>query len=165
MSDFYSNLALRNRMNNNSAGGSAGDGIVNRMETLAAQGTKLNMSYVFGSLNSTNPSVIGKREVLNRGHCEDRMACAVAMRSPEEYKYWVGEYVTLLANTGDLATIRMLCEELIEGYSGSSRGWCDCASLGIDKLTLMKDVVLVNMMKGRSASELAHEYAEILGME
>jgi hypothetical protein len=35
-------------------------------------------------------SLVEKRQVITKAHCEDRLACTVAMRSPEEYKYWLG---------------------------------------------------------------------------
>jgi hypothetical protein len=151
-------------------------GITNKMEAAAAKGsTSLNMAHVFNSLNSKESSLVEKRQVITKAHCEDRLACTVAMRSPEEYKYWLGEYIKALAANEEVDTIRMIAEELMKGEqgkedgvgAGETFGWSDCNELGLDKLKVMKEVVIKTLGGIRDsaiATKLLIEYGEELGM-
>ena len=150
-------------------------GITNKMEAEAAKGSMaLNMAHVFNSLNSKETSLVEKRQIITKAHCEDRMACTVAMGSPEEYKYWLGEYVKALAANEDADTIRMVAEELMKEDDGGSgdngggdEGWSDCMELGLDKLRVMKEVVIKTLggiRDSAAATTLLNEYGEELGM-
>ena len=166
LSEFYNASGLRNRMG--LGGGRVGGGIVNRLESQAAQGTaRLNMVHMFSSMSSNNNGLVEKRQVLNKAHCEDKIACAVIMKSTEEYKHWLGEYIGVLATNEDIATIRIVGEELMRGEDGNRAGSerSDCEELGLKRLDVMKEVFITALAKvGNGAvSSILNEYAEEIG--
>lgn len=55
-------------------------------------------------------------DIATRSHCEDRMACALVLRSSSEFEYWFIRYVRTLAITGHESLLRMVVDMLLGKY-------------------------------------------------
>eukprot|EP00520_Triparma_pacifica_P017515 CAMPEP_0118632218 /NCGR_PEP_ID=MMETSP0785-20121206/322_1 /TAXON_ID=91992 /ORGANISM="Bolidomonas pacifica, Strain CCMP 1866" /LENGTH=1155 /DNA_ID=CAMNT_0006522963 /DNA_START=122 /DNA_END=3585 /DNA_ORIENTATION=+ len=142
---FENDSYLSSRMGSGNNFGA--NGIVRRMQAKVARGSgALNMVHIFSSASDTDSATVEKKQILTKAHCENQIAIAVVMRSPEEYKEWLGKYIKVLAENEDLDTIRMIGEELIRGNTNESQReegvWSDCTELGLDKIDTMKNVFI-----------------------
>jgi protein HIRA/HIR1 len=63
--------------------------------------------------------------IVTRSHCEDRMACAVALRSSREFQHWLSLYAKTLSSSGDEKQLRLLVELLLHG-SGTTSSQSSC---------------------------------------
>lgn len=121
-------------------------------------------------------------DVSSRSHCEDRMACAMALGSAAEFEFWFSMYVKTIAMAGDEALLRMVVDMLL-GTTGSSRSssphpspspngqppslittsswWLSQSStvLNFDRVKLIKRVVIPEMSRNRSLQRLTNEIA------
>jgi len=98
--------------------------------------------------------------VPTKAHCEDRLACSIALNSPSEFRHWLGMYARTLATSGQEALLRTLMDVLID--SSSDTGWWLCTGLsamGLDRKELLKKVVLPAMSKNRALQRLTNELA------
>lgn len=122
-------------------------------------------------------------DIASRSHCEDRMACALALESSDEFEYWFSMYIKTLAAAGDEPLLRLVVDMLI-GKSPS----CDrqqltvtadsgahtratttpatCSSwwlsgtphiFNLDRIQLIKTVVIPEMSKNRSLQRYTNE--------
>lgn len=55
----------------------------------------------------------GEKSDASRVHCEDRMACSLALGSPSEFQHWLRLYSRLLTSEGDVTYLRCLCDVLM----------------------------------------------------
>ena len=99
-----------------------------------------------------------------RSHCEDRMACALALGSSKEFQYWLSQYVKNLASSGNESHLRLLVELLLssrEGvsHSSSSCWWLSSAPtvLNLNRKELVQTVVIPEMSKNRALQRLTNE--------
>ena len=110
--------------------------------------------------------------VATRSHCEDRMACALAVRSPSEFKHWLRLYVRTLALGGHADLLRMLVDMLLgstkepgavkASVSSECANWWLSATpsiLTLDRKSLIKSCVLPEMSKNRALQRLTNEFA------
>ena len=98
-----------------------------------------------------------------RSHCEDRMACAVALGSSIEFQYWLSQYVKNLVGCGNESQLRMLVEMLLCPSEGlcDSTWWLSSSPtiLALNRKNLVKTVVIPEMSKNRSLQRLTNEVA------
>lgn len=138
-----------------------GDGILSKLHRAICLGGN-------GTVHSF-PADLGDSEaeyLLTRAHCEDRMACAVALKSPSEFENWMRMYARRLGREGDEYGLRFLVDLLlgkdtkkignIDGNTGC--WWLSSVSsvLGLDKIRLVK-VVIEEMGKNRVLQRLTSE--------
>ena len=64
---------------------------------------------VFGSIINN----AGQKNTVTRSHCEDRMACSLALGSAVEFKHWLRLYSRFLTTEGDETYLRCLCDVLL----------------------------------------------------
>ena len=128
-----------------------------------------------------------RSRAITRSHCEDRMACALALRSPDEFRTWLGRYVRALAAAGDEGQLRLLADALLgaetdkrpDGRGDGGRGnvnggdgnfvaggggacwWLSDtpAVLGLDRREALRTVVIPAMGKNRALQRLTNEIA------
>ncbi|VEU33805.1 unnamed protein product [Pseudo-nitzschia multistriata] len=110
-------------------------------------------------------------DVDSRSHCEDRMACALALGSVSEFEFWFSMYVKILALTGNEVLLRLVIDMLMGKYpSGASNGEAACNStcwwlsespmvLTFDRVKLVSTVVIPEMSKNRALQRLTNEIA------
>jgi protein HIRA/HIR1 len=119
------------------------------------------------------------RETVSRSHCEDRMACALALASKAEFEHWLGLYVHRLAQDGNDGHLRLLVDMLLGKNADASMGagpddvpmdgngdssfcwWLSSAEsiLGMDRKTALRKIVLPEMSKNRGLQRLTNEVA------
>jgi protein HIRA/HIR1 len=114
-------------------------------------------------------------DVASRSHCEDRMACAVALGSASEFEYWFSMYVRTLAVTANEAMLRMVVDMLMgknvvdnggagPDSNGTEGGGGACwwlsespRVLKFDRTKLIRNVIIPEMSKNRSLQRVTNE--------
>lgn len=56
-------------------------------------------------------------DIITRSHCEDRLACSIALGSSSEFKVWLRYYARFLVSTGNEDALRFLVDILLNGQS------------------------------------------------
>lgn len=175
LSDFYSTLPTSSK---------------SKKETVGEL-SKLDDSVRMGAISSTLKTSRGRHahlgshanatynqirddsgsDIATRSHCEDRMACALALKSSSEFEYWLSMYVRTLAVSGHKALLRLIVDMLSgkrkkdtmdDNTSNESICWwlSDAPSvLASDRRKLIKSIVIPEMSKNRSLQRLTNEVA------
>lgn len=106
-----------------------------------------------------------------RAHCEDRLACSVALKSRNEFKHWLTLYIRVLASSSNEDYLRILVDMIRqeEGVDEESDGSCwwlvrGPKILGLDRGELLKGVILSEMGKHRSLQRLTNELVTEVNM-
>ena len=60
-------------------------------------------------------------DIATRSHCEDRMACAVALGSASEFEHWLCLYVRTLTLCGHEGLLRLVVDMLLQSMESSPR--------------------------------------------
>jgi protein HIRA/HIR1 len=101
--------------------------------------------------------------ISTRSHCEDRMACALALGSSTEFQYWLSQYVKNMVACGNESQLRMLVEMLLSSREGISNStwWLSSSPtiLSLNRKSLVKTVVIPEMSKNRALQRLTNEVA------
>jgi protein HIRA/HIR1 len=101
-----------------------------------------------------------------KSHCEDRLACALMLKSKDDFEHWLRLYIRALAVDGDSAHLRLIVDLLhgtykIEASHSSMFWWVSTAKtwLGLDVKAAMEQIVIPEMTKNRSLQRLTNEFA------
>ena len=97
------------------------------------------------------PAEAAAQQHIARGVIEGNLAAAEAMASPGEYRSWLLTYTRLLAESGDEVRLRELCDSFLGGPSshlGADK------ILGMEKVGLLRDIVLREMTRHRTVGAL-----------
>jgi len=105
--------------------------------------------------------------LASRSHCEDRMACAVALGSSHEFESWLVNYVRALSIGGFEDQLRLLVDLIVGDDSREALSktpscwWLSSATqlLGFNRKTLVRKAVIPEMSKNRSLQRLTNEIA------
>jgi len=119
-----------------------------------------------GSANS-HPADLGDVDaeyIISRSHCEDRMACAVALQSKVDFEFWLKMYARRLGKEGEEYRLRFLIDLLLQKETGEGSTddidcwWLNSAGtiLGLEKKKLIK-IVIEEMGKNRALQRLTNE--------
>jgi len=100
--------------------------------------------------------------IPTRSHCEDRIACALQLKSSREVKYWLLNYIRVLILGGHESTLRIVVDMIHGGGQDSSSGqlgWISSAvaTVNMDGTALIRDEILPQMGKNRSLQRLTNE--------
>ena len=111
-------------------------------------------------------------DLVTRSHCEDRLACAIAMNSASEFEHWLILYARILSMSGNESGLRLLVDLLTGGRSSddplpvtpspsSSCWWLSEAPtlLLLDRTRLIKTCILTEMSKNRALQRITNEIA------
>jgi protein HIRA/HIR1 len=109
-------------------------------------------------------------DMATRSHCEDRMACAVALNSESDFEYWLSLYARTLAMSGNETSLRVLVDILAGKALGNTAQteitqspcwWLSEAPsvLSLDRLKLIKTIVIPEMSKNRALQRITNEIA------
>ena len=109
--------------------------------------------------------------IPTRSHCEDRLSCAVALKSGNEFKHWLTLYVRVLATAGNEEFLRILFD-LIQGErengpdASPELWWLASASvvLGLNRTELLKTVAIPEISRNPSLQRLRNELVTELNM-
>lgn len=106
-----------------------------------------------------------------RSHCEDRIACAVALQSKPDFEHWLRLYVRALALDADSAHLRLLVDMLLHKRVSSNGDvsmnaettcwWLSSAAriLDLDRLGAVEKIIIPEMTKNRALQRLTNEFA------
>jgi len=104
-----------------------------------------------------------------RSHCEDRMACALAVGSASEFQHWLTLYVRTLSLGGHADMFRVLVDMLLFGSTNANKNggtvvgvhcwWLSSSPevLNLDRKSLVRTVIIPEMSKNRSLQRLTNE--------
>ncbi len=167
LSDFYSPLPTK----------SASGGMLHKIEDSVKSGSvssSLKPSHR-GSNRDHHSSVLfqngetGGSNIVTRSHCEDRMACAAALGSVEEFKSWFVRYVQTLSKGGHVDQLRLLVDMMLnynDALSTHSWWWLSLAPavLNLDRKDMVRSLVVPEMSKNRALQRLTNEIVMELDM-
>jgi protein HIRA/HIR1 len=187
LSDFYSTLPLSSLSASVKSKSAPPAGELSKMDDAVRMGSIastlrksrlgrfINDAYTVTTTTSGQNSDSG--EVASRSHCEDRMACSLALGSAAEFEYWFSMYVRTLAMTGDETLLRMTVDMLMgsarDHNSANSNGDATNATptpscwwlshspsvLKFDRIKLIRTVVIPEMSKNRELQRVTQEIA------
>jgi len=60
--------------------------------------------------------------IFTRSHCEDRIACALALRSTSDFRYWLSQYIRRLASEGNESHLRFVVDMLLDKVTQTENG-------------------------------------------
>jgi len=115
VSDMYTNYAMARRMGvgNNLLGceNKLAHSSLHEIESFVSFGAQSPSSSANTLKNLTHDS--SAKDVVTRAHCEDRMACSLALGSVSEFKHWLKLYARHLASSNDADYLRFLCDLIL----------------------------------------------------
>jgi len=105
-----------------------------------------------------------------RAHCEDRMACSLALKASSDFKHWFSLYVRRLCIESNSSQLRFIVDMLLwHKYSSdfdtedqvSTCWWLSSTEnvLGLNKKELVEKIIVPEMSKNRSLQRLMNEIA------
>lgn len=123
--------------------------------------------------------------IFTRSHCEDRIACALALKSTSDFRYWLSQYIRRLANEGNENQLRFVVDMLLDKVTQTSDisvmstsqleesvgsylacWWLSSAKnvLGFNRREAVLQVVIPEMSKNRALQRLMNEIATELNV-
>ena len=176
LSDFYNTLPSFSSSSKSSSKRPKGelskldDSVRMGATSSTLQRSRKSRSALFGT--STTSMTSGDdgsvNDIASRSHCEDRMACALALGSAAEFEYWFSMYIKILSLTGNESLLRLVMDMLLGKYAKESSSgtpttcWWLSESpkiLGLDRAKLVKTVVIPEMSKNRALQRITNEIA------
>eukprot|EP00536_Pseudo-nitzschia_multiseries_P012347 jgi/Psemu1/260493/estExt_Genewise1Plus.C_4670022 len=124
LSDFYDSLPSCSSSNSNSNAKSkaSSPGPLSKLDDsvrMGAGASSLQRSRRARSILDHPASVTARSgggsgsDVDSRSHCEDRMACALALGSVSEFEFWFSRYIKVLSWTGNESLLRLVIDVLL----------------------------------------------------
>jgi len=168
LSDFYSTLPSTKTSPN---------GILFKMEDAVRSGSvssSLKPSHRGRDGHSAamfqNGENASSGNIVTRSHCEDRMACAAALGSVDEFKTWFLHYIQTLSKGGHVDQLRLLVDMLLEYHEAlntHSWWWLSLAPavLNLDRKDMVRSIVIPEMSKNRALQRATNEIAMQLETE
>jgi protein HIRA/HIR1 len=173
LSDFYSTIPSAPKSKKASGELSQYDDTV-RMGAMAStlKPSRRGRSHIAGGHADAAYNQTGEdsgNDVASRAHCEDRMACAVALGSAQEFEHWISMYVKTLVMCGNESLLRVVVDMLLSGSDGDaantdgskSSWWLSSAPqvLSLDRAKLVRSIVIPEMSKNRALQRITNEIA------
>ena len=175
LSDLYSSLPSGTV----TPGGDVnGVGILSQMDRLVRSSASAVMSAkqmyqkVISSEGTTGPTT---NDVVTRSHCEDRLACSIALGSSTEFKQWLRYYSRHLVTKGDEDALRFLVDimltdiglESTSSQSGSAPSFLAFGkeTLGLNGKDLVRGIILPECLASRSLQRFTNEISMELLLE
>ena len=172
LSDFYSSLPGQN--NNGAVQGESLDnvGILSKMDGIVKSSASAIASakQMYQKVAASSENINATQKIVTRSHCEDRLACSIALGSNSEFGIWLRYYARCLSSTGDGDALRFLVDILLddhqcsssmdtteEGNSIESFLSVGKSVLGLDGKNLVGKYVLPEMSKNRLLQRLTNE--------
>jgi len=164
MSDFYSSLTPQAQPSGSDKVGILGkmDGIVKSSAPSMASAKQMYQKLASSSDSSSNTS---PQQIITRSHCEDRLACSIALGSTSEFQTWMRYYARSLVTSGDGDALRFLVDILLDDQTAMVDDTLGIQSflsvgkstLGFEGKDLVSKYVLPEMSKNRLLQRLTNE--------
>jgi protein HIRA/HIR1 len=147
------------------------EGLVSRMDRLVRSGASMESAkqmYIKLVENEKQAS----QKIVTRAHCEDRLACTIALGEAAEFQVWLSLYAKCLSSAGDADTLRFLVDVLLGNAVNTeitetnlglkpSCWWFNSITssqcLGLNKKDLIRHNILPEMSKNRQLQRLTNE--------
>lgn len=110
------------------------------------------------------------QHIITRSHCEDRLACSIALESRSEFESWLALYARCLSSSGEAEVLRFLVDALLNDSEGNGDFMVDGSGqnapsflsvginrLGLDGKHIIRQTVLPEMSKNRHMQRLTNE--------
>ena len=111
------------------------------------------------------------QQIITRSHCEDRLACAIALDSKSEFEKWLALYARCLSSSGEAEALRFLVDTLIDASSSEifmlteedsvrnvpSFLLTGIKRLGLESKQIIRQSILPEMSKNRHLQRLTNE--------
>mmetsp|Transcript_26693 Transcript_26693/g.53884 ORF Transcript_26693/g.53884 Transcript_26693/m.53884 type:complete len:801 (+) Transcript_26693:116-2518(+) len=148
------------------------NGALSKLDKLVYSGgsAMISAKHMFLKLSDNEKST--SRQIVTRSHCEDRLACSVALGSAAEFEIWISLYARHLAFIGDADTLRFLVDILLgvptsnsNSAGGNEEPSCwwfvsiGVQCLGLDSKRIIRKSILPEMSKNRALQRLSNELA------
>ena len=142
-------------------------GVLSKIERLVNSGASMESAkQMYIKLVESEKQT--SQNVVTRSHCEDRLACAVALRSASDFKAWIASYAKCLTSSGDSSSLRFLVDILLgnsedtESTGISNPCWCfnsiiDSHGLDLNNKDIIRQFILPEMSKNRLLQRLTNE--------
>jgi protein HIRA/HIR1 len=107
-------------------------------------------------------------DMVTRSHCEDRLACAIALNSECEFECWLSMYARVLSMSGSESGLRLVVDMLVgparagETLQSDDRCWWLSQApkiMSLDRVRLIKTCIIPEMSKNRSLQRITNEIA------
>jgi len=164
MSDFYSSLAPQAQPSDSDKVGILAkmDGIIKSSAPSMASAKQMYQKLASSSDNSSNTS---PQQIITRSHCEDRLACSIALGSASEFQTWMRYYARCLVTSGDGDALRFLVDILLDDQTAmvddtpgiQSFLSVGKSTLGFEGKDLVSKYILPEMSKNRLLQRLTNE--------
>jgi protein HIRA/HIR1 len=160
LSDFYSTLPNTKTSHT---------GVLSKMEDAVRSGSVMSSikpshrgrdSYSAAMFRNGEDASGGN--IVTRSHCEDRMACAAVLGSPNEFKSWLLLYIQTLAKEGHVDHLRLVVDMLLSDNGDSNSIWwlsLAPAILNLNRKDMVKTIVIPEMSKNRALQRVTNEIA------
>ena len=172
LSDFYSSIPCGTKKEEDGK-----FGILAKMDSLvrssASMASAKQMYQKVASAESNNATTT-HQIIVTRSHCEDRLACAIALDSVVEFQTWLKHYARCLSSAGDAGGLRFLVDIFLGDNSSSANDnptdgdneletnspsflSVGKQSLGLEGKDVVRKSILPEMSKNRTLQRLTNE--------
>ena len=146
------------------------EGLLSKMDKLVRSGASMESAkqmYIKLVENEKQTS----QNIVTRAHCEDRLACAIALGSASDFEVWISLYAKCLSSSGNADTLRFLVDVLLGNAedieitdnvpSHLSCWWFNSITssscLGLNHKDIIRNKILPEMSKNRHLQRLTNE--------
>jgi len=169
VSDFYSFFPGENAFANSIGsdrrqGPDRDEGMLAKMDRIVRSSSSVITSakQVYQKITLSESGSTTDR-IVTRSHCEDRLACCIALGSSNEFKTWLRYYARCLVSTGDELGLRFLVDNLLSDQQMNSPSFL---SEGRQSLNLVgKDLVRCAILPECQSSRSLQRFTNELSME
>jgi protein HIRA/HIR1 len=175
LSDFYSTLPTKSKSKKGASGelSKLDDTVRMGATSSTLKASRRGRAYLGGHADASYGQTRddGHNDVATRSHCEDRMACALALGSAGEFEFWLSMYVRTIAMSGIESLLRLVVDMLlgrdkegameVEGGDCGLSWWLSQAPLvlGLNRVKLVQSIVIPEMSKNRALQRITNEIA------
>jgi len=176
LSDLYPSLS---GLNVHRHSGDDDRGILSKMDRLVkssastmASAKQLYQKAAENQNHGSGGASSNSQNVITRSHCEDRLACSIALGSAFEFQTWLQYYARCLSTVGDGDALRFLVDILLGGVSSDDGAGGEPipsilsfalgskqSCLGLDRKDVIRKAILPEMSKNRLLQRLTNEMA------
>lgn len=156
------------------------NGLLAKVDNVVRSSSRRSSSNRHGTVSGTSAAAMyyvnedDKSSLQNfatKSHCEDRLACALALQSKADFEHWLRLYVRALALEANSSHLRLLVDMLLHkrvsndgdvGMNAETTCWWLSSAeriLDLDRLGAVEKIIIPEMTKNRALQRLTNEFA------
>jgi len=160
LSDFYSPIHKTS---------SSKEGVLSRIDRIVTSSASTMASAKQMYQRVVENEKHSYQQIITRSHCEDRLACVIALDSKSEFETWLALYARCLSSSGEAEALRFLVDTLLDASSSDNfMVTDDCGNvpsflligikrLGLESKQIIRQTILPEMSKNRHLQRLTNE--------